>query len=164
MFLADGWFATGDIGKLDEDGFLFITDRKKDLIVTAGGMNIAPQNIENLLKGDPFVSQVMVYGDRRPYPVALITLNPDELAAFAKSEGILTPDPAALARHPKVMERVSRIVEERNGELQSYAKIKKFTILADDFTVENGFLTPTLKVKRKVIRDKYQDALDQLYR
>ena len=164
VFLADGWFATGDIGKLDEDGFLFITDRKKDLIVTAGGMNIAPQNIENLLKGDPFVSQVMVYGDRRPFPVALITLNPDELAAFAKAEGILTPDPAALAQHPKVMERVSRIVEERNAELQSYAKIKKFTILAVDFTVENGFLTPTLKVKRKVIRDKYQDALDQLYR
>jgi len=164
VFLADGWFATGDIGTLDEDGFLFITDRKKDLIVTAGGMNIAPQNIENLLKGDPFVSQVMVYGDRRPFPVALITLNPDELTAFAKAEGILTPDSAALTRHPRVVERVSRIVEERNGELQSYAKIKKFTILAGDFTVENGFLTPTLKVKRKVIRDKYQDALDQLYR
>jgi long-chain acyl-CoA synthetase len=164
VFLADGWFATGDIGKLDEDGFLFITDRKKDLIVTAGGMNIAPQNIENLLKGDPFVSQVMVYGDRRPFPVALITLNPDELTAFAKAEGILTPDAGALTRHPRVVERVSRIVEERNAELQSYAKIKKFTILAGDFTVENGFLTPTLKVKRKVIRDKYQDALDQLYR
>jgi long-chain acyl-CoA synthetase len=164
VFLADGWFATGDIGTLDEDGFLFITDRKKDLIVTAGGMNIAPQNIENLLKGDPFVSQVMVYGDRRPFPVALITLNPEELSAFAKAEGILTPDPAALAKHPKVVERVSRIVEERNAELQSYAKIKKFTVLAVDFTVENGFLTPTLKVKRKVIRDKYQDALDQLYR
>ena len=114
VFLADGWFATGDIGALDEDGFLFITDRKKDLIVTAGGMNIAPQNIENLLKGDPFVSQVMVYGDRRPFPVALITLNPDELAGFAKAEGILTADPAALAPHPKVVERVSRIVEERN--------------------------------------------------
>jgi long-chain acyl-CoA synthetase len=164
VFLADGWFATGDIGKLDEDGFLFITDRKKDLIVTAGGMNIAPQNIENLLKGDPFVSQVMVYGDRRPFPVALITLNPDELAVFAKAQGILTPDPAALAKHPKVVERVSRIVEERNTELQSYAKIKKFTILPTDFTVENGFLTPTLKVKRKVIRDKYQDTIDQLYR
>jgi long-chain acyl-CoA synthetase len=164
VFLADGWFATGDIGTLDEDGFLFITDRKKDLIVTAGGMNIAPQNIENLLKGDPFVSQVMVYGDRRPFPVALITLNPDELTAFAKAEGILTPDAGALTRHPRVVERVSRIVEERNAELQSYAKIKKFTILAGDFTVENGFLTPTLKVKRKVIRDKYQDALDQLYR
>jgi long-chain acyl-CoA synthetase len=106
----------------------------------------------------------MVYGDRRPFPVALITLNPDELAVFAKAQGILTPDPAALAKHPKVVERVSRIVEERNTELQSYAKIKKFTILPTDFTVENGFLTPTLKVKRKVIRDKYQDTIDQLYR
>jgi long-chain acyl-CoA synthetase len=164
VFLADGWFATGDIGRIDEDGFIFITDRKKDLIVTAGGMNIAPQNIENLLKGDPFISQVMVYGDRRPYPVALITLNPEELAKFAAAEGIPTVDPAAVVTHPKVVARVTRIVEERNGELQSYAKVKKFTVLASDFTVENGFLTPTLKVKRKVIRDKYQDAIDQLYR
>jgi long-chain acyl-CoA synthetase len=164
VFLADGWFATGDIGRFDEDGFLFITDRKKDLIVTAGGMNIAPQNIENLLKGDPFISQVMVYGDRRPYPVALITLNPEELAKFAASQGLPTVDQAALCAHPKVMERVSRIVEERNGELQSYAKVKKFTILASDFTVENGLLTPTLKVKRKVIREQYQAAIDQLYR
>ena len=164
VFLADGWFATGDIGRIDEDGFVFITDRKKDLIVTAGGMNIAPQNIENLLKGDPFISQVMVYGDRKPYPVALVTVNPEELEKFAKAEGILNLDPASLVKHPKVVERVSRIVEERNGELQSYAKVKKFTILPDDFTVENGFLTPTLKVKRKVIRDKYMDALEQLYR
>ena len=87
VFLADGWFATGDIGTIDDDGFLFITDRKKDLIVTAGGMNIAPQNIENLLKGDPFISQAMVHGDRRPYPVALITLNPEELAKFAQGAG-----------------------------------------------------------------------------
>ena len=164
VFLADGWFATGDIGRIDEDGFIFITDRKKDLIVTAGGMNIAPQNIENLLKGDPFISQVMVYGDRRPFPVALITINPEELLKTAKAEGILDLDPASLVRNPKIVERVSRIVEERNAELQSYAKIKKFTILPGDFTVENGFLTPTLKVKRKVIREKYQDAIDQLYR
>jgi long-chain acyl-CoA synthetase len=164
VFLSDGWFATGDIGRIDEDGFVFITDRKKDLIVTAGGMNIAPQNIENLLKGDPFISQVMVYGDRKPYPVALITINPEELTKFATAEGILSLDPATLVKHPKVVERVARIVEQRNGELQSYAKIKRFTVLPGDFTAENGFLTPTLKVKRKVIRDKYQDAIDQLYR
>jgi long-chain acyl-CoA synthetase len=164
VFLPDGWFATGDIGRLDEDGFLYITDRKKDLIVTAGGMNIAPQNIENLLKGDPFISQAMVHGDKRPYPVALLTLNPEELAKFAKDQGILDTDPASLARHPKVVERVSRIVEERNGELQSYAKIKKFTILPSDFTVENGLLTPTLKVKRKIITDKHRELLDSLYR
>src|SRR6202008_2083558 len=117
VFEPDGWSHTGDIGRVDEDGFLFITDRKKDLIVTAGGMNIAPQNIENLLKGDPFISQAMVYGDKRPYPVALITLNPDELAKYAREQGILDTDPASLAKNPKVVERVSRIVEERNGEL-----------------------------------------------
>ncbi len=164
VFLSDGWFATGDIGKIDEDGFLFITDRKKDLIVTAGGMNIAPQNIENLLKGDPFISQVMVHGDKRPYPVALITVNPEELAKFAKEQGILNTEPAALARHPKVMERVSRIVEQRNTELQSYAKVKKFAILPNDFTVDNGLLTPTLKVKRKLITEKNRETLDSLYR
>ena len=164
VFLSDGWFATGDIGKIDEDGFLFITDRKKDLIVTAGGMNIAPQNIENLLKGDPFISQVMVHGDKRPYPVALITVNPEELAKFAKEQGILNTEPVALARHPKVMERVSRIVEQRNTELQSYAKVKKFAILPNDFTVDNGLLTPTLKVKRKLITEKHRETLDSLYR
>jgi long-chain acyl-CoA synthetase len=164
VFLADGWFATGDIGRVDEDGFLFITDRKKDLIVTAGGMNIAPQNVENLLKGDPFISQAMVHGDKRPYPVAIITLNPEELAKFAKEQGILDTDPAALAKHPKVVERVGRIVEARNAELQSYAKIKKFAILPVDFTVENGLLTPTLKVKRRIITDKHRELLDSLYR
>ena len=164
VFLADGWFATGDIGRIDEDGFLFITDRKKDLIVTAGGMNIAPQNVENLLKGDPFISQAMVHGDKRPYPVAIITLNPEELAKFAKEQGILDAEPAALAKHPKVVDRVSRIVEARNAELQSYAKIKKFAILPADFTVENGLLTPTLKGKRRIITDKHRELLDSLYR
>ncbi|PYO04227.1 MAG: long-chain fatty acid--CoA ligase, partial [Candidatus Rokuibacteriota bacterium] len=95
VFDPDGWFHTGDIGTVDQDGFLVITDRKKDLIVTAGGMNIAPQNIENLLKADPFISQVMVYGDRRPYPVALITINPEELSKFAREQGILTSEAAA---------------------------------------------------------------------
>jgi long-chain acyl-CoA synthetase len=163
VFLEDGWFSTGDIGRFDEDGFLFITDRKKDLIVTAGGMNIAPQNIENLLKGDPFISQVMVHGDRRPYPVALITLNPEELAKFAREQGIMAGDPSVLAKHPKVIERVQRTVDQKNSELQSYAKIKKFMILPEDFTVENGALTPTLKVKRKLISERHRPALDALY-
>ena len=164
VFLRDGWFATGDIGAIDADGFLYITDRKKDLIVTAGGINIAPQNIENLLKGDPFISQAVVHGDKRPYPVALITLNPDELAKFAREQGILVTDRAALAKHPKVVERVARIIEERNAELQSYARIKKFAILPEDFTIENGHLTPTLKVKRKIITEAHQELLDSLYR
>src|SRR5712691_4545053 len=164
VFESNGWFHTGDIGHLDTDGFLFITDRKKDLIVTAGGMNIAPQNIENLLKADPFISQVMVYGDRRPYPVALITVNPDELGKFAREQGILTTDPAVVTKHPKVVERVARIVEEKNSRLQSYAKIKKFRVLAEDFTQDGGELTPTLKVKRKVVTEKYRRELEELYR
>ena len=117
VFEPDGWFHTGDIGRIDEDGFLFITDRKKDLIVTAGGMNIAPQNIENLLKADPFISQVMVHGDRRPYPVALITLNPDELAKFAREQGILNADPAALVRASQ--DRRARGAHGRGEEHQS---------------------------------------------
>jgi long-chain acyl-CoA synthetase len=164
VFGADGWFHTGDIGTIDGDGFLFITDRKKDLIVTAGGMNIAPQNIENLLKADPFISQVMVYGDRRPYPVALITVNSDELSKFAREQGILTSEAAAIVKHPKVVERVGRTVEEKNTQLQSYARIKRFTVLPTDFTLDGGELTPTLKVKRKVVSQKYKDAIEELYR
>src|SRR5436309_3943164 len=164
VFEPEGWFHTGDIGRIDDDGFLFITDRKKDLIVTAGGMNIAPQNIENLLKADPFISQVMIYGDRRPYPVALITLNPDELKKFAQEQGIIASDPAVLVKHPKVVERVERTVEEKNSKLQSYAKIKKFRVLPDDFTQDGGELTPTLKVKRKVVIQKYSRELEDLYR
>jgi long-chain acyl-CoA synthetase len=164
VFDTDGWFHTGDIGALDQDGFLVITDRKKDLIVTAGGMNIAPQNIENLLKADPFISQVMVYGDRRPYPVALITINPEELSKFAREHGILTSEAAAIVKHPKVAERVGRTVEEKNTQLQSYAKIKRFTVLPADFTLDGGELTPTLKVKRKVVSQKYKDAIEELYR
>ena len=164
VFGADSWFHTGDIGTIDGDGFLFITDRKKDLIVTAGGMNIAPQNIENLLKADPFISQVMVYGDRRPYPVALITVNSDELSKFAREQGILTSEAAAIVKHPKVVERVGRTVEEKNTQLQSYARIKRFTVLPTDFTLDGGELTPTLKVKRKVVSQKYQDAIEELYR
>jgi len=127
-------------------------------------MNIAPQNIENMLKADPFISQVMVYGDRRPYPVALITVNPEELTKFAREQGILVNDPVVLVTHPKIVERIGRTVEEKNTQLQSYAKIKKFAVLPADFTLDGGELTPTLKVKRKVVAQKYQGALEELYR
>jgi long-chain acyl-CoA synthetase len=164
VFEPSGWFHTGDIGHVDKDGFLFITDRKKDMIVTAGGMNIAPQNIENLLKTDPFVSQAMVYGDRKPYPVALVTINPEELVKFAREQGILAAEPQVIVKHPKLVERVERIVEEKNTQLQSYAKIKKFAVLPVDFTQDGGELTPTLKVKRKVVTEKYRSVLEDLYR
>jgi long-chain acyl-CoA synthetase len=127
-------------------------------------MNIAPQNIENMLKADPFISQAMVYGDRKPYPVALLTLNPDELTKFANEHGILATDSSVIVKHPKVVERVARTVEEKNSQLQSYAKIKKFTILPADFSQEGGELTPTLKVKRKVVSSKYLGEIEELYR
>ena len=163
VFEPDGWFHTGDIGHVDGDGFLFITDRKKDLIVTAGGINIAPQNIENLLKADPFISQAMVYGDRRPFPIALVTLNADELSKFAREKGILSPDPSAVVKHPAVVERVKRTIDEKNTDLQSYAKVKKFAILPGDFSQEGGELTPTLKVKRKVVAEKHRVVIETLY-
>jgi long-chain acyl-CoA synthetase len=163
VFEPDGWFHTGDIGRFDDAGFLYITDRKKDLIVTAGGMNIAPQNIENLLKADPFISQALVYGDCRPYPVALVSLNADELGRFARERG-LAGETGALIKHPLVVERVERTVVEKNGQLQSYAQIKRFAIVPGDFSQDSGELTPTLKLKRKVVLDKYRELLEELYR
>ncbi len=163
VFKPDGWFHTGDIGEIDTEGFLRITDRKKDLIKTAGGSYVAPQHIENLLKGDPFVSQALVYGDRRPYPIALITLNPEELAKFARNAGLADKPVAELVRNPAVSERVRQIVERVNGHLASYATVKRFAVLPEDFTQEGGELTPTLKVKRKVVNTKYADLIESLY-
>jgi long-chain acyl-CoA synthetase len=163
VFKPDGWFHTGDIGEIDADGFLRITDRKKDLIKTAGGSYVAPQHIENLLKHDPFVSQSVVYGDRRPYPVALITVNPDELAKLAQSGGLGDKPAAELVRAPAVVERVRRIVDDVNEKLPSYARVKRFEILPADFTQETGELTPTLKIKRKVVGTNYADVIERLY-
>ena len=162
-FDADGWFHTGDIGRIDEEGFVYITDRKKDLIVTSGGINIAPQLVENMLRADPFISQAMVYGDRRPYPVALLTLDPLEVVRFARDEGILVADHHKLARHPKVLDHVARIVEATNAELQSYARVKKFAVLPVELTEEAGELTPTQKVKRRIVAEKYRALLESLY-
>jgi long-chain acyl-CoA synthetase len=163
-FTPDGWFRTGDIGFVDEDGFLFITDRKKDLIVTSGGMNIAPQGIERLFMDDPFISHVMVYGDRRPYPVALIAVNEQALAAFASEQRIPFTSVSELTTHPEVIARVGRIVEARNAHLASYARIKRFAVVPVEFSLGGGELTPTLKVKRAVVADKYRDVLESLYR
>jgi long-chain acyl-CoA synthetase len=163
VFRPGGWFHTGDIGKIDADGFLQITDRKKDLIKTAGGSYVAPQYIENLLKGDPFVSQAVVYGDRRPYPVALITLNPEELAKFARHVGLGDKPAAEMARNPAIVERVRRTVDEVNEKLASYARLKRFAVLPGDFTQEGGELTPTLKIKRKVVGTNYADLIESLY-
>ncbi len=163
VFKPDGWFHTGDIGELDAEGFLRITDRKKDLIKTAGGSYVAPQHIENLLKGDPFVSQAVVYGDRRPYPVALITLNPEELSKFARNAGLGDKPLAELARNPAVIERIRQTVDQVNEGLASYARLKRFAVLPADFSQEGGELTPTLKVKRKAVSANYADLIESLY-
>jgi len=159
----EGWLHTGDIGVLDEDGFLAITDRKKDILVTSGGKNIAPQNIENLLKTDPFVSQAFAYGDRRKYVTALITLSPDEIARWAREQGIPSSDPEVLARDPRVQEMMKSRVDALNARLAPFEQVKKFVLLGTDFSQETGELTPTLKVRRKVVVAKYGALLDALY-
>jgi long-chain acyl-CoA synthetase len=158
----EGWLHTGDLGSIDEDGYLSITGRKKDIIITAGGKNLTPANLENDLKQSRWISQAVMYGDRRPYPVALITLDPEEIGPWAKEQG-LPEDPAALAAEPKVRELVQGILDQVNSKYARVEQIKKFAILDHDLSQETGELTPTLKVKRNVINEKYQELFDRLY-
>jgi len=158
----DGWLKTGDIGELDEDGFLTITDRKKDIIVTAGGKNVAPQNIENDLKTSKYVSQALVVGDRRPYITALITLDPEELGRWAAESGI-NGDLSSLARDERVHELVQRIVDDVNRERSRYEQVKRFAVLPRDFTMDDDEVTPTLKLRRRACIEHFQAEIDALY-
>ena len=158
----DGWLRTGDIGEIDEDGFITITDRKKDIIVTAGGKNVAPQNLENDLKASRFVSQAMVVGDKRPYVAALITLDPEAAAAWAAERGLPT-DMAALVETEEARALVQGIVDEVNADRSRYEQIKRFAVLPRDFTMDDDELTPTLKLKRRVVSDHFSGELDDLY-
>ena len=159
---AEGWLRTGDIAEIDDDGFIRITDRKKDIIVTAGGKNVAPQNLENDLKASKFVSQAMVVGDRQPYVAALITLDPEALPKWAAEQG-LSGDMAELVRTEEVRELVQGIVDEVNADRSRYEQIKRFVVLPRDFTMEDEELTPTLKLKRRVVADHFAPELDELY-
>ena len=158
----EGWLATGDIATIDDEGFVTITDRKKDIIVTAGGKNVAPQNLENELKTSRYVSQALVVGDRRPYVAALITLDPQEIAAWAGTHG-MDGDVAALATRPEVRELVQGIVDELNLSHSRFEQIKRFAVLSRDFSADEGEVTPTLKLRRKICQEHFAAEIEALY-
>lgn len=160
--MENGWFKTGDIGRL-EDGFLYITDRKKELIITAGGKNIAPQPIENRMKMDKFISSIFVYGDRKPYLIALIVPNAERLFEFAKEAHVQFFDINDLVTAEPVLNLYRERLAEINSELASYETIKKFALLAHDFSIVNGELTPTLKLRRKVVYEKHKQTIEDMY-
>lgn len=161
--LVDGWFHTGDIGRVDDEGFLTIRDRKKELIITSSGKNISPQNIENLLKHDSLISHAMIIGDRRNYLTALLTLSPETLPPLARQLGAGEGTYRELTEHPRVIERIADIVNRVNQQLARFEQIKRFRILPVDFSEATGELTPTLKLRRKFIAEKYSREISSLY-
>ncbi|MFC4946302.1 AMP-dependent synthetase/ligase [Pseudonocardia sp. GCM10023141] len=160
--IVDGWLQSGDLGTIDDDGFVTIIGRKKDIIITAGGKNLTPNNLENDLRQSPWISQAVMHGDRRPYPVALITLDAELIVPWAQQQG-LPGDVAELATHPTVVAMVQEVLDGVNERYAKVSQIKKFLILDHDLSVETGELTPTLKVKRRVVDDRYKELFDGLY-
>jgi long-chain acyl-CoA synthetase len=162
---ADGWLHTGDVGHVDADGFLAITDRKKDLIKTSGGKYIAPSELESRLKAlSPYVSQALIHGDRRNYVTALVTLDPEALTRWAAENGQAGLSPDALARSPGVKALVQRGVDQLNAGLPRFAAVKRFTVLPREFAEAEGEVTPSQKLKRKIIEQRYRSELDAMYR
>jgi long-chain acyl-CoA synthetase len=163
----DGWFLSGDIGELGDDGYLKITDRKKDIIITAGGKNVAPSNIENLLKEHVLIGQAMVYGDRKPYLTAVLTLDPEELASWFQDRGLDHPigDRAMerICEHEAVIEAVTAHLVDVNSKLARFETIKKWELLSCVFDIAGGYLTPTMKMKRRVIAREFQGVFEAFY-
>jgi long-chain acyl-CoA synthetase len=164
VFTEDGWFKTGDIGTIDEEGFLRITDRKKELFKTSGGKYIAPQPIEQAIKGSRFVNQVVLIGNERKFPAALIIPAWEQVESYARLKGIHVANRSELCRHPRILNLFERQIAGLTPDLARFEKIKAIALLENEFTIEGGELTPTLKVKRRVIDEKYRAVIDQLYR
>ncbi|MDO4887307.1 MAG: AMP-dependent synthetase/ligase [Actinomycetaceae bacterium] len=158
-----GWFHSGDIGEIDKHGFTFITGRKKELIVTAGGKNVAPAVLEDKLRSHPLVSQVVAVGDRRPFVGALFTLDAEMLPGWLASHGLPNMDVAAASRHPQVLAALQRAVDRTNAQVSRAESIRKFTVIAGDFTEDNGLLTPSMKVRRGDVLERYAQDIDDLY-
>jgi len=161
--MEDGWFRTGDIARIDEEGFVYIVDRKKEIIVTAGGKNIAPQPIENELKLDKYITDAIIFGDRKPYLVALLTPNMERLIDLAREENLDYIDKEGLVNHTRVKDLYAQRIARMNKNFPPYQTIKYFTIVPSEFSIEGGELTPTLKMKRKVIYEKFKELVDDLY-
>jgi long-chain acyl-CoA synthetase len=159
----DGWIHTGDIGTLDEDGFFAVVDRKKELIITSAGKNIAPSNIENYLKESPLIGHAMAIGDNRPYVVAVLTLDGEIAPLVAQQMGIESTDLAELAQHPAIRAAVQQAVDAANERLSRPEQVKSFELLPVEWTAESEELTPTLKLKRRIVHQKYADVVDRLY-
>jgi len=159
----NGWLLTGDIARIDDEGFVYIIDRKKEIIVTSGGKNIAPQPLENELRLDKYISQAMVFGDRKPYLVALLTPNVERLVDLGRDEKLNYIDMEELVNNKRIQEIYADRIKELNKTLPPYETIKKFVLLPRDFSIEGGELTPTLKLKRKKIFTMYQEKIEQLY-
>lgn len=159
----EGWLHTGDVGWIDEDGFVYVVDRKKELFITAGGENVAPAAIESRLKEHPLIGQALAYGDRRPYPVALLTLDGETAPGWAAARGIDTADLAVLAGHPEVLAEVQKAVDAANERLARVQQVKQWRLLPEEWTVDTAELTPSMKLKRRVIQAKYAGVIEELY-
>ena len=164
MLSEDGWFKTGDIGTIDQDGFLRITDRKKELFKTSGGKYIAPQPIEQMIKGSRFVNQVVLIGNGRKFPAALIVPNWESVESYAALKGVKAGSHAELCKNPRIIDLFERQIAGLTPDLANYERVKKIALVPDELTIAGGELTPTMKVKRRVVDEKYRNVIDELYK